>query len=249
MIFKKKKKEEKIDLDEDDILDFEEFERFEEEAEKKKLDEKEIERTFIFHIENGCPICGQDVKGNEYYKYYCKNCNILFSRKEIVEKEFGKSVRDIAQVKKTRLTKEEQEELQKKRQELTKRVYEKFSEKQKRKLTEDIERVREAIPERQQRETQRPEAMRDAFHGEVREAEYAEENVEAETDETREDEYELEEPDKIIASSQSTKMHSGACHFVKKIHPENRIHLESIEEGEKKGYALCVCLRRIRARS
>jgi len=58
----------------------------------------------------------------------------------------------------------------------------------------------------------------------------------------------LESPDKIVASDSSTKMHSGDCHFVKKIRPENRIFLSSLQEGLDKDYLLCVCLRRKKAK-
>ncbi len=34
-------------------------------------------------FENGCPICGWDVIGNEVYRYYCKNCNLLFRGSEL----------------------------------------------------------------------------------------------------------------------------------------------------------------------
>ena len=61
------------------------------------------------------------------------------------------------------------------------------------------------------------------------------------------EEYDLEDEKKIIASSQSTKIHKGNCHFVKKIHPENRIYFETAEEGEEKKYEMCVCLRRLKA--
>lgn len=60
-------------------------------------------------------------------------------------------------------------------------------------------------------------------------------------------EYHLESPERIIASNESTKMHKGDCHFVKRIHPENRVYLDSVEQGIEQGYDLCVCLRRLKA--
>ncbi|RME77733.1 hypothetical protein D6774_03485 [Candidatus Woesearchaeota archaeon] len=56
--------------------------------------------------------------------------------------------------------------------------------------------------------------------------------------------YELEDESVLVASDKSDKMHHGKCHFLKKIHKENRVYLESIDEGKEKGYKLCVCLRR-----
>ena len=38
----------------------------------------------IVTIEKGCPICGGDLKGSKRAKYFCKNCNILFSEKSLV---------------------------------------------------------------------------------------------------------------------------------------------------------------------
>ncbi|MBT5023284.1 hypothetical protein HOK51_08845 [Candidatus Woesearchaeota archaeon] len=60
-------------------------------------------------------------------------------------------------------------------------------------------------------------------------------------------EFTLETQEKVIASSESKKIHAGNCHFVSMIQPNNRIYFDSIEEGEKKGYELCVCLRRLKA--
>jgi hypothetical protein len=74
-----------------------------------------------------------------------------------------------------------------------------------------------------------------------------EEEPAAEPEPEKED-YELEDEGKIIASKESTKMHTGQCHFVKKIHPHNRIYFETTEQGEEQGYEMCVCLRRMKAR-
>jgi hypothetical protein len=35
-------------------------------------------------VQNGCPICHGDVKGNEIFLYYCKPCNILFRKEDLV---------------------------------------------------------------------------------------------------------------------------------------------------------------------
>ncbi len=31
-------------------------------------------------IKNGCPLCENDIKGNEKYKFYCINCKMFFKR-------------------------------------------------------------------------------------------------------------------------------------------------------------------------
>jgi hypothetical protein len=35
-------------------------------------------------VQNGCPICHSDVKGNDLYLYYCVHCNILFKKDDLV---------------------------------------------------------------------------------------------------------------------------------------------------------------------
>jgi hypothetical protein len=35
-------------------------------------------------VEKGCPICHSDVKGNDVYLYFCKTCNILFRKEDLV---------------------------------------------------------------------------------------------------------------------------------------------------------------------
>lgn len=35
-------------------------------------------------IEKACPICHSDVKGNDTYLYFCKQCNILFKKEDLV---------------------------------------------------------------------------------------------------------------------------------------------------------------------
>ncbi len=40
----------------------------------------------------------------------------------------------------------------------------------------------------------------------------------------------------------------GNCHFIKKIHPENRIYFDSIEKGLENEYQPCVCVRRVIAK-
>jgi hypothetical protein len=286
MAFRRKKKElEDLGLAEEEIIDFKEFEEFDEKAGKEKgVKPEEIEKTFIFHISNGCPICGSDVKGNDYYRYFCEECNVLFDKKDIIEKEFGKSIRETA-IRKTRLSDAEKEELEKKRKELKERIYRTFTKEEKKELAEEAEQRKEeeaeepeeveeveaevipptrpaleALAEEPEEETEEPEeeAHEEAEEPEAEEPEEVEEpeteepeEVEPEEPETEEpaekEEYELESPDKVIASKESDKMHKGDCHFVKKIHPKNRIYLNSIEEGEEQGKDLCVCLRRLRA--
>lgn len=38
---------------------------------------------YVKILENGCPICGGDVKGNFKFRYLCINCNILFRYKDL----------------------------------------------------------------------------------------------------------------------------------------------------------------------
>lgn len=33
---------------------------------------------FVKVIENGCPVCGGEVRGNTKVLYYCKECSLLF---------------------------------------------------------------------------------------------------------------------------------------------------------------------------
>jgi len=56
--------------------------------------------------------------------------------------------------------------------------------------------------------------------------------------------FELEEEDTLIYSNKSNKLHQGQCHFVGKIHKENRKYVASILQGKREGLELCVCLRR-----
>ena len=256
MMFKKKKEEEELaDIEsEEDELDFKEFEEFEEELDKKKgIDAAEIEKNFIFSIEKGCPICGSDVKGNDFYKYFCESCNILFDKKDILTKEFGKTLSQ-AHITKKRLTEEEKAALQGRRKELKERVFKAFSEEQKKELIEQAEETKveeEVAAEEEVLETQEPEGVEEIVDEKPAEqAEPAEEGpVEEEQPMPEKEEYELEDEGKIIASKESTKMHTGQCHFVKKIHPHNRIYLASVDEGKERGYEMCVCLRRLKARS
>ena len=240
------KKGEKVILDEEDILEFDEFNDYEEALAKKpkEIKPEDLEKNFIFTITRGCPVCGSDIKGNDFYRYFCEKCNLLFDRKDVIENEFGKSVREA--VRKRVLSSDEKEALARKRKELTGRVFDKFSPKEKEELVEAAETREE--PEDVEAEMIPPhEEARPSIDETLSYAAAVEEPAEAE-EENEEKEYELETPDKIIASKESTKMHAGTCHFVKKIHPENRIFLGSAEEGEEKGYEMCVCLRRIKAR-
>ena len=294
MIFKKKKKkgDEEHVLDEDADIDDEDItgEKLEtDEAIKEFLDEDEeinddqdpeaISKYLVFEIENGCPVCGSDVKGNDFYRYYCENCNILFEKKDILEKEFGQSAGHVIQgVRKTRLTPEEKKDLEQRRKELKDRIYSKFSEEQKQdtavkeedkeesplaETAAEIPQTHETIAEHEEQDVieaeqeniaeevdseEAPETgMEDiiAALGKpgIQEAQYEDAAPEQDSCE----EYELE-PGRIIASSQSTKFHEGSCHFVKKIHPENRVYFEDIAAAEQDGYQPCVCIRRIVAK-
>jgi ubiquinol-cytochrome c reductase subunit 6 len=262
MIFKKKKNDEfdeELDAlgDDEEIIDFKEFEEFEEKAKREKGARLEdIEKNFIFHVPRGCPICGGDVKGNDHYRYFCEQCNVLFDKKDILEKEFGKSVAEVGKVRKTRLSDDERAELERKRKELKERVFKTFTQQEKRELVEEAEgRKEEELPE--------PEPEPEPEADDTTAGEETAEETPADTEEEQEPEaepelgegpepgkgeYGLESADKVIASKESTKMHSGACHFVKKIHPQNRIYLGSTEQGEEQGYEMCVCLRRMKAK-
>jgi len=48
----------------------------------------QISSETIETIKEGCPICKGDVKGNDTYMFYCKQCNILFRKDELL---LGKS--------------------------------------------------------------------------------------------------------------------------------------------------------------
>jgi chemotaxis protein histidine kinase CheA len=255
MLKKKKKYDEDEDLKEEgfeeETLDFKEFEEYEKELDKKKESAGEIEKNFIFHIENGCPICGSDVKGNDHYRYFCESCNLLFDKKDILTKEFGKTLAEGEKpgpVRKTRLTDEEKADLAKKRKELKERVFKAFSEAEKKELVREAEerKEEEAEPEEEEPEQEEPESPEEVVE-ETPEEEPAEETEPSPLPEK--EEYNLEDESKIIASKESTKMHTGQCHFVKKIHPHNRIYLGSVTEGEEKGYQMCVCLRRLKAKA
>jgi len=36
-------------------------------------------------IKKGCVMCGGDIKGNKARKYFCKHCNLLFSKESLVK--------------------------------------------------------------------------------------------------------------------------------------------------------------------
>ncbi|MBU0461433.1 MAG: hypothetical protein KJ574_02495 [Nanoarchaeota archaeon] len=153
----------------------------------------------VYIIENGCPLCGGEARGNEQYKYYCKVCNILFDRKA--------------------LAKEKRKEVPKKE--------EKEAEKELKQINAEL---KSEIKEELEAETPT----------------YAEEGYSAQAEETEEvrEEKEAEKERKFIASAKSDKMHVDTCHFLRKIQKENWIHLDSLQDGIKKGYVPCVCIRR-----
>ena len=41
-------------------------------------------RSNVETLKNACPICHCDVKGNDEYLYFCKQCNILYKKSELV---------------------------------------------------------------------------------------------------------------------------------------------------------------------
>lgn len=252
-----------LELDEEDIIDFNEF------AEEKTDD---LNKTFVFVITDGCPICGGEVKGNDHLKYFCKKCNLLFDKKDIIDDEWNDRFRGAGAVRKTKLSEEELAALEKKKKELKDRVFSAFSDEQKEELVEAAEElpVEEELDSSAEEEVDTGEeeepiersvdldAVTSALGGGTVEAEFEDidEDASEEVDETAEEvvdeepqeTYELEEAGTIIASKESTKIHSGQCHFVKKIHPENRIYYDSIADAQDDGYEMCVCLRRMKAR-
>ncbi len=196
-----------------------------------------VEKDVIYEVPKGCPICASDVKGNDFYKYFCAHCNVLFDRKDLV----GKGKRG---VRRTKLSQAERELLARKRKELSEKIDDKFRQK----TEEVIERIEEPPieePAVEPEEEEIPEGTEEP--AEETEAEQEVEEPAEEVHEEKKEEYELESEDRIIASSQSTKMHAGNCHFIRKIHPNNRLYLKSMEDGEEQGYAACVCLRRLKA--
>jgi hypothetical protein len=46
--------------------------------------QESLKENNIETIKAGCPICHQDVKGDDIYLYYCKKCNILFKKSELI---------------------------------------------------------------------------------------------------------------------------------------------------------------------
>lgn len=43
-------------------------------------------------MEKACPLCGGDVLGTDFLKYYCKRCNILFEKSMLAQQEEEKPV-------------------------------------------------------------------------------------------------------------------------------------------------------------
>lgn len=214
-IFKRKKTKDPFEIK--DEIDDELINAFDDEPDTTEEQAEEIEKTFIYEIKNGCPLCSATVKGNNQFKYFCKDCNILFTKGDLNEDEFKQVDADDSDKK----------------------------EKKQKKTTEKTFPVGENIVED---DTKKPETKIEEDDFEY-DSDDDEDDIQEEPEEVieeKEPEYELEEESKIIASTQSTKMHKGTCHFVKKINPENRQYLSNTKEGEKKGYNLCVCLRRLK---
>jgi formamidopyrimidine-DNA glycosylase len=38
----------------------------------------------IYTLNNACPICGGELKGNDEINYYCQNCNLLFTTLDLI---------------------------------------------------------------------------------------------------------------------------------------------------------------------
>ncbi|MFC1753299.1 hypothetical protein ACFL96_07900 [Thermoproteota archaeon] len=147
----------------------------------------------VYIIENACPLCGADVKGNEKYSYYCSKCNVLFKMSHLSKKQ------------KKEIPKEEEADVKK-----------------------ELELAKEGI-----KVETKPEDIPAKTYNEETEPLEEPEPVEEEPEEI-----------KIVASVKSNKMHISTCHFLKKIHKDNWIHLDSLDEGVKKGFIPCVCIRR-----
>jgi len=321
-MFRKKKKE--FDFDEERLIDLDEFDELEEEdAKSREMSIEEYEKNFIYQIDNGCPICNGEVRGNDHYRYFCKSCNLLFRKNELRHKGSRRRAGGRLTVRTRRLSDEQKKALQDKKLALMARLDRAFgstgceeeaagqepderkapgpgitehrntretadepgqaddepegkehkSETEEEKgiengLEEEGEPLEEGAEEKDSEECKDRPSDLDAIAGILRpgiqDAEFTEDydgeegkDDKLENDEIHEKdiepvgtgpEYELEDEDRIIASKESIKIHKGDCHFVKKIHPENRIYFDSIEEGEDSGYELCVCLRRLIAR-
>lgn len=47
-------------------------------------------------IENACPLCGSDVKGNDEVLFLCRRCQVLFKRKDLAMHQKKKEPEQIA---------------------------------------------------------------------------------------------------------------------------------------------------------
>lgn len=285
-MFSKKKKKDGLDLDDEEDFDEEsdEEEDLSEDDSEKNATQEEIEKNFVFEIEGGCPICGGLVRGNAHYKYFCKDCNVLFGQKDIVSEDDHFLNKDAPAPRKKKLSSEEKTELEKKRRILKDKIYDEFSEKKKQELKlaaeeraeekdEEPLEASEPVPVSDKYveegsgdgedivEHSRPAHVTDindilnALGSTVREAEIvSEEHEESADSDAEEAPAEKEtassglEPGRIIASTQSKKLHEGSCHFVKKIQKDKRVYFNTIEAGTAEGYEPCVCLRRMIAK-
>jgi hypothetical protein len=196
----------------------------------------------VYLVERGCPICHHDLKGNDELRYFCKDCNILFDHKDI------------------HVLPEEYHDLDKIRQHEEEKIdLTPFKTSPTDKEKQFIDMPKEDAPLFPEKETPKKEEKKE----EPKLPPPPEETPEIEEqiiEETKEEPkpvpkkkpeikpgFELETEDKIIASSESDKLHAGNCRFVSNIHKTNRIYFASAAEGKLKGYELCVCLRRINA--
>ena len=47
-------------------------------------DEARIDESKLETIKGACPVCKSDVIGDDVYMFYCKKCNLLFKREELL---------------------------------------------------------------------------------------------------------------------------------------------------------------------
>ncbi|MBT7902540.1 hypothetical protein HN587_01665 [Candidatus Woesearchaeota archaeon] len=315
--------------------------------ETQKPNSISMQKKQVYLVKKGCPICRGDLKGNDLVNYFCKSCNILFTRKDIrpwdirkreieeadsenCEKTETKKSKysDLGKVIPTPINPEEinseidsednyvEETVEVKPAESQSEVDDSLA-KPVEKIVDDPAEILEDANKSEQEESQeliqpdstedtdeimdiltgktteedgmqKPDAPIDAEFSEIEDTTTDEDFEETETAvieqvteepkaieqvteepeaieqvikepepevikpvtkkviRSKKDEYSLEAKEKIIASKEANKIHSGTCHFVAKIQPENRLYFPTIKEGESKGYKLCVCLRRLK---
>jgi len=181
------------------------------------LERKKSKKVEIADHTPLCPACRSVVKGDKRVGYFCSNCNLLFKRKDILFKV------PIRHTKKPAVPMPGKPERRS-------HVSEKLN-----KIIRETHPLQDEIPEPPQRLRVKPKAQ--PIPEPVPKPPTPPKPIK--------EEFELEEESKIIASAESKKMHSGTCHFIKKIHRDNRIYFDSVEKGEAGGKDMCVCLRKL----